>query len=191
MTGIRNVISALLETTSPQNLVTVAPVPATNTETEQPGPAALSTPPEKEKPMAINTESEDYKAGVAASTEAATKAATAAANARFTAVIGSEHYAGREKLAATLLASDLTADAIVGALGDAPKAAPETAALTEEQKKEAAEAAAREEMKAALGQGKNSGIDANGGGKGKEKKADSGSVWDKAIALNNPGVKLG
>lgn len=51
--------------------------------------------------------------------------ARAEANARFTSVLASDHYAGREALAQTLLGNDkLSADEIVAALAAAPKAAP-------------------------------------------------------------------
>lgn len=60
----------------------------------------------------VDTNSNDYKAGM--------EAARKAANDRVNAVIASEHYAGREKLAATLLNSDMNAESIVAALAAAP-----------------------------------------------------------------------
>lgn len=73
---------------------------------------------EDEDDMTIDTESKDYKAGATAGADAARKAA----NERFNTVIASEHYAGREKLAAELLKSEMSADQITGALAAAPVA---------------------------------------------------------------------
>jgi hypothetical protein len=66
----------------------------------------------------IDTNSENYKAGQAAAMSEATRKA----NERVSTVVASEHYVGREKLAANLLKSDMSAEAIVGALADAPVA---------------------------------------------------------------------
>lgn len=110
------------------------------------------------------------------------KAGFAAANARFNTVLASEHYAGREKLAATLLGNEnLSADDIITALAAAP-------AATTEANANASEDAAREEMRNALGQDQNSGIEANGGGAPSKSEAAS-SVWDKAIAKTFPNSK--
>lgn len=112
---------------------------------------------------------------------AARAEATTTANARFSTVLASEHYAGREALAKNLLASDLTADAIVAALA-ASNPAPVAAAATDP------DAAARAEMRSALDETSNSNVDANAGGK-PAAEADSGAVWDRAIASLNPGRK--
>lgn len=99
----------------------------------------------------------------------------AAANDRALAVMASEHFAGREKLAATLLANDkLSAGEIVAAL--AATTAPAAAAGDPD-------AAAREEMKAALAAQKNSQIDPTGAGTSASKQ-DSASIWDQAHSLN-------
>lgn len=73
----------------------------------------------KKKEKEYMTESEANAAIAAARAEG-----FAEANARANTVIGSEHYAGRETLAATMLANDkLSADEIVTMLAAAPKAA--------------------------------------------------------------------
>ena len=101
----------------------------------------------KEKPMADNTVSAEEHASALAD---ATAKATAAANARFNAVIGSEHYKGREALATNLLGNaSMDADAIIGALATAPKA---------EKSDADADAAARAEVKANIDKNANSGI---------------------------------
>ena len=134
------------------------------------------------KQMSDNT---DTEAAVAAARTEATKAA----NARFTTVLASEHYAGREQLAQTLLANDkLIAEEIISALTVAPKASAEPVGqqantLTAEQQSENAEAAARAEMQAAIADNRNSNVDANGGGSpGGDKKADASAVWARARA---------
>lgn len=87
----------------------------------------------------------------------------AAANARFAAVMASEHYAGRETLAQSLLANDkLSADEIITHLEAAQPAG--DAGLSEEEQRQAAEEGGRQEMQNALDEGANSNIDANNGG---------------------------
>lgn len=108
--------------------------------------------------------------------------ATATANARFSTVLASEHYAGREALAKNLLASDLSSDAIVTALA-ASNPAPVAAAAVD------TDAAARAEMRDALAESGNSNVDANAGAKPSAAQADNGAVWDRAIANINPGRK--
>lgn len=94
----------------------------------------------KDKPYMTE---EEAKAAVAA----ARAEGFAEANARASTVIGSEHYAGREALAATLLANDkMSADEIVTALAAAPGAAP--AAATTENDDEAARAEMRQNLAA-------------------------------------------
>jgi hypothetical protein len=66
----------------------------------------------------IDTNSKDYKAGQAAAMNEATRKA----NERVGTVVASEHYVGREKLAANLLKSEMSAEAIVSALAEAPLA---------------------------------------------------------------------
>ncbi len=56
------------------------------------------------------------------------RAAQAAERARMATVLASEHYSGREGLAANLLGTDMSAEQIVGALAAAPKAAAEPGA---------------------------------------------------------------
>lgn len=105
-----------------------------------------------------------------------------AANERNAAVAASEHYAGREKLAANLLGNDkLSAADIIAALAEAP--APVTAASEPDP-----DAAARAEMRTAIDESGNSNVDANVGGK-PAAQADNGAVWDRAIANINPGRK--
>lgn len=105
----------------------------------------------------------------------ATAKAKADERARFGAVMASEHYEGREKLAATLLANDkLSADEIIGALEAAsPAVAEETEADTE--------AAAREEMQAALNSSSSATIEANTRSNQTDPKA-SADVWGKTYS---------
>lgn len=166
---------------------------ATAASASDPDPLIPETPDDEDecagkkkdkKQMSDNT---DTEAAVAAARTEATKAA----NVRFTTVLASEHYAGREQLAQTLLANDkLTAEEIVLALNVAPKAAaesvtPPAGAMTPEQQQEAAEAAARAEMKAALDETKNSSADANSGG-GTDKAKASAGAWDRVYADLSP-----
>lgn len=146
--------------------------PTTETRTENPGEAG-ATGNNEESTM---TEPTNDTAVAAARAEA-----TATANARFSTVLASEHYAGREALAKTLLATDLTADAIVTAL--AASNPPPAAATTTDP-----DAAARAEMRDALAESGNSKIDANAGGK-PAAEADTGAVWDRAIANITPARK--
>lgn len=86
------------------------------------------------------------------------------------AVMASEHFAGREKLAATLLANDkLSADEIIAILS-----ASGTTTTTDP------EDAARADMKAALAAAGKSGIEANDGGT--VTPGAAASVWDKSYA---------
>lgn len=78
-----------------------------------------------------------------------------AATTRFSAVLGSQHFAGRETLAKTLLATDLSAEQIDVALAAAAPAA------TVAPVKEEDDAAARAAMTAAIAENKNSGIQAD------------------------------
>lgn len=139
----------------------------------------------KDKPMTTETDQ--------AAIDTARAEGFIAANARFNTVLASEHYTGREALAKTLLANEkLTADEIVAALGAAPKAVAETPPadeLTDEQRAEAADTAARDEMQRALAETANSGIDASGGVSNKGGAAASASIWDQAISANNPGLR--
>jgi len=116
--------------------------------------------------------------------ETARAEARAAERSRFSTVLASEHYAGREALASNLLAKDaLTAEDIVAALEAAPKTAATPAATEPDAAaaKAAAEAAARAEMQAAINEGSNSEIDADAGGK-PSTAANATAVWDRVIA---------
>lgn len=103
-----------------------------------------------------------------------------AANERMNKVFASEHYAGREALAATMLAKpSMSADDIIDILAATPKA--EKQGLSDDASREAAEAAGRKEMKDALAQTGNSGIDATNGGSGGDDDAKakaSNYGWD-------------
>lgn len=78
------------------------------------------------------------------------------ANARFTAVTSSEHYAGRETLAKTLLATELSAEQIITSLAAAAPA-PAAAAPAE-----SGEEAQRQEMLNAISKNKNAPIESSG-----------------------------
>ncbi len=101
---------------------------------------------------------------------------------RFTAVLASEHYQGRDAVAHKMLGKDMSAEDIIDVLATAPVA---TATLEADAEKPDAEAAARAEMKAAIKATGNSGIDTNGSGN-PDTKLTSAQVWDAAIANINP-----
>lgn len=107
-----------------------------------------------------------------------------AENARFSAVLASDHYAGREALAKNLLATDLSADQITAALADAAKTA--AAGASAEDLAKAKEDGEREAMKAMNAETPNSNIDPNGGGNKTDKKQASSQVWDNVLARMNP-----
>lgn len=95
--------------------------------------------------------------------------AVAAERTRTNTVLASEHYAGREKLAANLLSTGLSADEIVTALvaAEMPIAAAADPAKAED--------AALTEMREAIDQNANSALDANvsGGGEGANGQANN------------------
>lgn len=123
------------------------------------------SPPSKGKDSEM-TEAE-HQAAVAAAQAEARSATMKESRDRMTAVMASEHYAGREAYAGKLLTKESLATAsaedIIDLLADGPKV--EKTGLTEEQQREAAEKGGREEMKDALAGGKNSDIEANDPGK--------------------------
>ncbi len=130
------------------------PLPA-RIEDEDEGDENCESKPAKDKDM---TEEELNAAKAQAKAEGFDEA-----NARFAAVLGSEHYAGRETLAKTLLANaKLGADEINAALASAPVAAAAPTAHSADAE-EGADSAARETMAAAIAQNKNADIDAGGG----------------------------
>jgi len=103
-----------------------------------------------------------------------------AANDRMNTVFASEHYAGREAMAAKLLSKPgMSAEDIIDVLADTPKA--DKKGLSEEEQRAAAEAAGREVMKDALASGaKNSNIDANDGNK-PDSAAAVNDLWGQAV----------
>ena len=121
----------------------------------------------------------------------ATVKATADANARFNAVMASEHYTGRETLAANLLGNAvMTAEAITSALAVSPKIEP--SAIGSELIEAKAEEAARAEMRSAIDQTANAAINvapAGVAGADIDEKAVSDASWAKAYGLNEKGVK--
>ncbi|MAC56930.1 MAG: hypothetical protein CMH85_01330 [Novosphingobium sp.] len=132
---------------------------------------------QKDKTKMSDT-NKDQEAAVAQAAADAKKEA----NERFSAVLASEHYTGRETLAKNLLATDLSADQIIAALADAPAKADAPATTSEDDLKKAKEDGQREGMKAAAGH-ENSGVDPNGGG-GENKLSASdrwGRVYDRAF----------
>ena len=115
--------------------------PAAPDENETP-----ENPKKKDDPMPDETEN---KAAVDAARTEGHGAGFKAANERMGAVFASEHYTGREAMAAKLLGKPaMTAEDIIDVLADTPKA--ETSKLSAEELKAAAEEAGRKEMKSAL-----------------------------------------
>lgn len=135
-------------------------------------------PQPEESPMT----DEEIKAAIAKAATEAAATATAAANARFTTVMASEHFPGREKVAANLLTNDaMTADSIIATLALIDKPNADTTKASDP------EAGAREEMKAAIAEGGNSNIEAGGGKAEKADKAKAASdAWDRVYADLNP-----
>ena len=109
-------------------------------------------------------------------------------NARMNAVFANTEYAGREKLAHSLLATSLSADEIVTQLAAAPKIEPSALATTVDT--EAADNAARAEMTAAIEKNKNSPIETGsaGGASGELDAKAIASVWDSAIDAVSPSL---
>jgi hypothetical protein len=140
-------------------------------------------PPAKSKKKEPVMADENQSAALDAAKKEGHDAGFKAATDRFSAVMASEHYAGREASAGKLLTKaslfSASADDITDLLADMPKV--ERAALTEEQQREAAEEGGRKEMQAVLAKVKNSNIDADAGKDGKAKAESSASVWDSAI----------
>lgn len=151
-----------------------------------------ASPPPKSKGKDKDMAEADQNAAVDTAKKEGHEAGFKAATDRFSAVMASEHYAGREAAAGKLLTKaslfNASADDIVDLLADMPKV--EQTAITEEQQREAAEEGGRKEMKEALKQGKNSNIDAGAGnGGGKDKAESSAAVWDSAIAAICPSAR--
>jgi len=147
---------------------------------EEDGALPTTTSNKKEKSM-----DDEAKAAIEAARTEGQEAGSKSANERMKKVFASEHYAGREAAAAKLLGKpNLSAEDITELLADMPKAeAPKAPALTDEQQREAAEKAGRDEMKAVLDQNKNSDIDAGGGASKPDKRAEADSVWVKAYGI--------
>lgn len=135
---------AALRATAP---VAATPLPGIETDTDEiEDDETLESKPAKDKDMTTEE--------MNAATAAARKEGFDAATARFNTVIGSANFAGRETLAKTLLATDLSAEQIETALAaTAPAAAPAAPAAA------ASDDAARAEMAAAIAANSNSGIE--------------------------------
>jgi hypothetical protein len=139
----------------------------------------------KEKPMADEPVSAAEHASAIAD---ATAKATEAANARFSAVLASEHYTGREALATNLLGNaSMSAEAIIGALAASPKTET-SSAPSQDDLAAAEERGAQKAMKSAQEGDKNSGLE-DGEGNKPDARAEADSVWTKAYGLNEKGTK--
>lgn len=141
-------------------------------------------PPNKSKGKDTEMTEAEHQAAVTAAQAEARTATMKESRDRMTAVMASEHYAGREAYAAKLLTKEslsaASAEDIIDLLADGPKV--EQVALTEEQQREAAEEAGRKEMQTELAKGKNSQVEANDQGGKPDAKAKADSVWDRAYA---------
>lgn len=159
-------------------------------ETQNPAPDALGGKPQGNEPdtNTIKEKATMDEAAMKAAVEAArTEGHTAGfteANERMKAVFASEHYAGRETLAAKMLGKPgLSAEDITDVLADAPKVEPK-AEVDQAAANAAAEEAARKEMKEAINSGTNANIDASGGSKPNAK-----DPWDSVLADIAPNNK--
>lgn len=160
------------------------PSPARAGDPQPEDPKDPKTPLEDDDSASESTKKKDqhmtedeHKAAVAAAEQSARTEATTQANARFAAVLASEHYAGREKLAANLLGNEkMSADEIVTALALADKIEPKA--------EEDPDAAARAAMADAIGETGNSGIETTGANAGQtDTKAKADAVWTRAWGL--------
>lgn len=145
----------------------VTEIPVTEPENEEDQTMADETP---------LAEREDYQAGHAAGMSAAL--------ARMTAVFGHEAAQGREATAMKMLCKpNMSAEDITDLLADypAPTPAAEAPAAVADAT-EAAEAAARAEMRSAISETQNSDIVPTGGKSGGSAKAATDGVWDRANA---------
>ena len=150
---------------APSHALEANELPVANSGDEEPTPD-----PDEEEPEMTDT---------TAMNEAVAQA-VAAERTRTNAVLASEHYAGREALATNLLATDLSAEQITAALASATKVEP--AAITTPAPD--ADEAARAEMRAAITDNANSGIEAgSGGGVTDQQTAEAG--MKSAIAKAN------
>lgn len=151
--------------------------------TEPDEPESLKSKSKKKEPDMSDENAEAVETAKKEGHDAGFKAA----NDRMNTVFASEHYAGREAMAAKLLGKpSMSAEDIIDVLADTPKA--DKKGLSEEEQRQAAEEGGRKEMQAALGQQNNSNIDAGGGNGGGEqdKAAAASSAWDKAYARTFP-----
>ncbi|WP_333837939.1 hypothetical protein [Novosphingobium sp.] len=154
-----------------------APAPGANASDMEPDGNAPGEPGEDEKCSKCSEPMKDGKCQKCAPDSSASAAATdpvaqarAEERARYTAVMSSEHYAGREALAAKMLANDkLSADDIVGMLA---AAAPSAAG-------DEGDAAAGAAMLAAMKSLGNPDTSHAGGGK---PKAEANHGWDNIHA---------
>ena len=146
-----------------------------------PAAAADDMPPKKKDGCSDDEDEDDVggdkdMAGKPGSKAEENSASADTGTQRALAVMASEHFAGRESLAATLLANEkLSADEIVGILSASATAAPALAGDDE--------ATARAAMKEAIAETGNSNVDA--GAAPAAKPNNSASVWDQASKINN------
>ncbi len=146
-------------------------------------PAAISAvgkPSSDEKDSIMSETNSDQALADAKAAGAAE--ATKAANARFAAVLAHENYSGREALGQHMLATtDMSAEAIIGTMGKAAVAGGPP--LSDDDLREAAEGAARKEMREQIASSGNSAIDADGG----PSAAESGdaAMWGRSAARVN------
>lgn len=104
-----------------------------------------------------------------------------AANERYNAVLASEHYKGREELAASLLSTDLSAEQITTSLAKAPKAEQAASVILDDD--------GRTEMREAIAANRNSAIEPGQGDAAKSAEQAAASVWDRAIANEYPALR--
>lgn len=166
-----------------------------NEDKEIPNPDELEadeteTTKSKKKDKEMTTVSkEEHDAAVAAAHASGKAEGAKETQARTESVMASEHYAGRETLAKTLLATGLSATEIDKALASAPKIEASTIG-SEIVSQEAADAAARKVIQDAIGSNVNSAIDVSGGDNlAPNAKAESADVWAKAYGLDKKGTK--
>lgn len=169
-----------------------APVKAGEDSPETQTPDDGTPPPDQSTRKEDDMAEADQNTAVDAARKEGHDAGFKAATDRLNAVKAHDNYAGREASALDLLGNaellDMSAEGIGGLLGGMRKT--ETAGITEDQQREAAEEGGRKEMREALAGSRNSNIDADAGnGGGKDKSAASAAVWDEAIAAVCPAAR--
>ena len=135
---------------------------------------------DNEKPEKDTIMTDDVKAAEAT----AHAAGRAEALDDMTAVFASDLFVGREAAAAKLLSKNMRSDDVIDMLADLPENKPEMSDAQNSEQKEAAEEAARIEMKNEMEKAGNADLGTGASGDDKSKSAAADDVWSAARAAN-------